>query len=570
MNIYYARQELKKKSIYDLPLRVVYYARVSTDKEEQKNSIINQKEHFEEFIKSNKNWKFCGGYVDDGISGIHAEKREEFQRMLSDAKAGKFDFIVTKEISRFARNTLDSIQYTRQLLSCGVCIWFQNDGINTIDDDSEFRLTIMAGVAQDEIRKLSSRVRFGHAQAIKNGVVLGNSHIYGYDKKDGCLTINPEEAEMVRLIFSRYATGAWSTPKLEKLLYEKGYRNYKGGRIDRGVIQHIITNPKYKGYYAGGKVKIIDMFTKKQEFLPEDEWNMFKDDGSRVPAIVEEDIWDKANEIFHKRGNAIKNRRSSFKTSNLFTGLIFCGNDDAPYWMKQRSIRGKDDVRWVCSHRIKNGASSCESFGLAESELKEIIAQVINTLEINVSDCVQRYVELFKRNIHKAHDGIDVDELKKKADDIKRKIDKILDYNLNGVLSDEEFILKKKEYTEQLNSITEKIRTVSEKDPSTQGIEAQIKKIQVELEKYRGIEAEDITLPVIHSLIEKIIVYPIAKKCARLNIKLKCGTEREEFYGCSGNMMLKIVPEQHIIFYRRSNRHENGKYPIKYEYSVIL
>ena len=295
MNIYHVRQQLRMKSIYDMNLRFVYYARVSSDKEEQKNSIVNQREYYEQFIKQNKNWKFCGGYVDDGISGMHAEKREEFQRMLSDARMGKFDFVITKEISRFARNTLDSIQYTRELLSCGVCVWFQNDNINTIDEDSEFRLTIMAGVAQDEIRKLSSRVRFGHAQAIKNGVVLGNSMLYGYDKKEGKLIINKEEAEMMRLIFKKYATGTWSTPKIEKLLYENGYRNHKGEKIDRGVIKNIIRNPKYKGLYAGGKVKIVDMFTKKQEFLPENEWNLFKDDGDRVPAIVSEDLWDRAN-----------------------------------------------------------------------------------------------------------------------------------------------------------------------------------------------------------------------------------------------------------------------------------
>ena len=139
MNIYHIRQLLKTKSIYDVGLRVAYYARVSTEKEEQKNSILHQKQHFENFIRANANWEFCGGYIDDGISGIHAEKREMFQKMISDAKDGRFDLIITKEISRFARNTLDSIQYTRQLLSFGVCVWFQNDNINTIDDDSEFQ-----------------------------------------------------------------------------------------------------------------------------------------------------------------------------------------------------------------------------------------------------------------------------------------------------------------------------------------------------------------------------------------------------------------------------------------------
>ena len=304
MNIYYARERLRTGSIFDLKLKVAYYARVSTEKMEQQVSIKHQQEYYEEFIRSNQNWTFSGAYIDDGISGMHAEKREEFQNMIQDAKLGRVDMIITKEISRFARNTLDSIQYTRELLSHGVCVWFQNDGINTIDEDSEFRLTIMAGVAQDELRKLSSRIKFGHARSIQNGVVLGN-RIYGYHKKDGKLTIVPEEAEMIRMIFRDYASGTMSTPKLEKKLWDMGYRNFKGGKINRDVIRNIIKNPKYKGYFCGGKVKVVDMFTKKQEFLPESKWVIFKDDGSRVPQIIDEETWEKANEYMKKRSEAI-------------------------------------------------------------------------------------------------------------------------------------------------------------------------------------------------------------------------------------------------------------------------
>ena len=547
MNIYHARQELRTKSIYDLPLRVVYYARVSTDKEEQKSSIVNQRQHFEEFIRGNKNWKFFGGYIDDGISGMHAEKREEFQRMISDAKAGKFDFILTKEIPRFARNTLDSIQYSRQLLSYGVCIWFQNDGINTIDEDSEFRLTIMSGVAQDEIRKLSSRVKFGHAQAIKRGVVLGNSMIYGYEKQHVKLVINPEEAEMVRLIFEKYATGTWSTPKIEKLLYDNGYRNHKGEKISRGVIRNIIKNPKYKGYYVGGKVKVIDMFTKKQEFLPESEWNMFRDDGSRVPAIVDEETWERANKIFARRGNAIKERRTAFKTDNLFTGIIFCGDDGAPYWMKQHYVRGTEDVKWVCSYRIKNGAKSCNSFGLAESELKEIVASIINLTEINVEKCVQTYMDIFRNVISDdCKSGPNIKNIETQIESIKEKMAKLLDYNLNGFISDNEFIRKNQECKEKLSALTEKISNVPPEKDTAKDLETKLRRISKELERYKGVKADDIELSIIHNLIEKIIVYPIdfASKKAKLEVHLKNGETQELQYGRSGNIMKKMIEAQ--------------------------
>ena len=206
MDIHSVRQMLKTKSIYDIPLRVTYYARVSSDSDEQLNSLGNQVSYYDEFIKRNPNWIFVPGYIDEGLSGISTKKRENFNRMIEDAAEDKFDLVITKEISRFARNTLDSIQYTRQLLNHGVGVFFQNDNINTLDEDSELRLSIMSSIAQDELRKLSSRVKFGHQQAIKDKVVLGNSRIFGYVKDGGKLVIDEEQAAMVRELFKLYAT----------------------------------------------------------------------------------------------------------------------------------------------------------------------------------------------------------------------------------------------------------------------------------------------------------------------------------------------------------------------------
>ena len=198
MDIHNIRLQLRQKTIYELQLRVTFYARVSTDSNEQLNSLTNQISYYEEMIKKNTAWTYVPGYIDEGLSGISTKKRENFHRMIDDAKAGKFDLILTKEISRFARNTLDSIQYTRDLLNAGVAVFFQNDNIKTIDEDSELRLSIMSSIAQDELRKLSSRVKCGHQQAIKEGVVLGNNRIFGYVKDDGRLVIDESEAPMVR------------------------------------------------------------------------------------------------------------------------------------------------------------------------------------------------------------------------------------------------------------------------------------------------------------------------------------------------------------------------------------
>jgi DNA invertase Pin-like site-specific DNA recombinase len=522
MNIYYVREKLRNCSIYDIELNVAYYARVSTEKVEQQASIKHQEEHFEELIHSNNRWKFAGSYIDDGISGIHADKREEFQRMLRDAKLGKIDMIITKEISRFARNTLDSIQYTRKLLSYGVCVWFQNDGINTIDDDSEFRLTIMAGVAQDEIRKLSSRVKFGHAQSIKNGVVLGH-RMYGYSNNQGKLEMVPEEADMVRMIFQDYASGI-STPRIEKKLWDMGYRSFKGGKINRDVIKNIIRNPKYKGYYCGGKVKVVDMFTKKQEFLPQSEWIMFKDDGSRVPQIIDETTWEKANAYLRERGEAIKSRRTSFKNENIFTGKLFCANDGAPYWMKQHYIRGKEDVRWVCSYKIKNGAASCTSFGLAESELKEVIADLINKSSENIDSILEEYFEILQSSIKNIPDNKnEISRLEKQIDLLKQKREKILEYNLDGKISDDEFISRNKEYVKQIKQIESHILEI-QNTKSPEPVEIQLSAIKEQLEKFKGVTPQDINRQIVNELFEKITVEPLAVTCATLTFQLRSGS----------------------------------------------
>lgn len=617
MNIYHIRQALRTKSIYDMDLRVAYYARVSTEKEEQKNSIKNQRSHFEELIKSNRHWIFSGGYIDDGISGIHAEKREEFQRMVKDAKNGKFDLLITKEISRFARNTLDSIQYTRELLSYGVCVWFQSDNINTADEDSEFRLTIMAGVAQDEIRKLSSRVRFGHAQSIKNGVVLGNSHIYGYDKEHGKLIINEAEAPMIRIIFDKYASGECSTPRLEKILYEMGYRNYKGGKISRTVIQHIITNPKYKGWYAGGKVKVIDMFTKKQEFLPEEEWYMFKDDGDIVPAIVSEKIWEQANRRFKERSENIKSHRTSFKEGNLFTGKIFCSNDGSTYWMKQHHVRGKEDVKWVCSHRIKNGSESCDSFPLSEHELKVMLSNIIQESAPDIESLVEKYVSIYEKiSTQKEFDNTkEIENLKNRIQSIKAKMEKILDYNLNGSISDDEFVRRNREYEKQIKSMEDCICELSKPQTDSGEIKIRLSHIADMVRNCANICADDITRIIIENMIDRILVTPTGEYKANIEFILNSGAEKLMLYtkkrklnvqnsegiheksleikesldlGCSDNVFLNMLseqqtldftgvlggtimlPERHMDFFRHLRSCEGHSLKVSYTYSLAI
>jgi len=371
---------------------------VSSESDEQLNSLGNQIQYYEDLIRRNTAWAFVPGYIDEGLSGISTKHRENFNRMVEDAAEDKFDLIITKEISRFARNTLDSIQFTRQLLSYGVGVFFQNDNINTFDEDSELRLSIMSSIAQDELRKLSSRVKFGHQQAIKNNVVLGNSRIFGYRKEDRRLVIDEEQAPMVRELFELYATDQYSMKQIETIFWEKGYRNLNGKKIAHTTMSNMISNPKYKGYYVGNKVKVMDMFTKKQKFLPPEEWVMFKDEtGEIVPAIVSEELWDQANAILRRRSDDVKNRQGICNHANLLTGKLYCTCCGTAYYRRESQDRqGNKNSKWVCSGKIKNGADSCDSFPIYEDEIKPLLLDVFRDTEASAEALIEEYVELYK------------------------------------------------------------------------------------------------------------------------------------------------------------------------------
>lgn len=403
MNIYQTANQMKiqHQTIYDLNITVTYYVRVSTLKEEQMSSVDNQVAHFEKLIKEHPNWSFNYGYIDK-VRGESAANRENFMRMIEDGKAGKFDLILTKEVSRFARNTIDSLTYTRDLLRCGVGVLFENDNICTIDTDAEFRLTIMSSIAQDEVRKLSERVKFGHKQSIQKGVVMGNSRIYGYDKNKGTLVINEKEAEMVRLIFNMYSSGRYALRAIERELYNRGYRSRNGNKINHNTIGAIINNPKYKGYYCGNKVKIADYRTKEQIFLPEEEWIMYKDETQKiVPAIVDENTWNLAHQLFTQRSNEVKNLVRGNKTTSVLSGKLYCTHHSAPLWRTSYSSpKNKNQIKyqWICREKKRGKSSDCPTFPIYENELYNLIKTFFLSIIDNIDEYTQAFIEEYKES----------------------------------------------------------------------------------------------------------------------------------------------------------------------------
>ena len=531
MDIHDIQQQLRTKSLYDIPLRVTYYARVSSESDEQLNSLGNQIQYYEDFIRRNAAWTFVPGYIDEGLSGISTKRRENFNRMIDDAAEDTFDLIITKEISRFARNTLDSIQFTRQLLGCGVGVFFQNDNINTFDEDSELRLSIMSSIAQDELRKLSSRVKFGHQQAIKNNVVLGNSRIFGYRKENRRLVIDEEQAPMVRELFELYATDQYSMKQIEALFWEKGYRNLNGKKIAHTTMSNMISNPKYKGYYVGNKVKVVDMFTKKQKFLPPEEWVMFKDEtGEIVPAIVSEELWEQANAILRRRSDDVKNRQGICNHANLLTGKLYCTCCGTAYYRRESQDRqGNKNSKWVCSGKIKNGADSCASFPIYEDEIKPLLLDVFHDTEASAEALIEEYVEMYRALDRGGRLGSQIAALHKKLATVEQKRMKLLTFNAQGKLDDADFLAMNKQCSAEAKTLQAQLDELTAQQESAGNMKQQLDTIRTVLRNAQKDAAKGvITKDFVARYIDKIFVTPEEDGSLRLDIKIFTGESCEK------------------------------------------
>ena len=532
MDIHSVRQMLRSKSIYDIPLRVTYYARVSSESDEQLNSLGNQISYYEDYIKKNMAWTFVPGYIDEGLSGISTKKRENFNRMVEDAAEDRFDLIITKEISRFARNTLDSIQFTRQLLASGVGVFFQNDNINTFDEDSELRLSIMSSIAQDELRKLSSRVKFGHQQAIKQNVVLGNSRIFGYQKDDKRLVIDEEQAVMVRELFELYATDEYSMKQIETIFWEKGYRNLNGKKIAHSTMANMIANPKYKGYYVGNKVKVVDMFTKKQKFLPPEEWVMFKDEtGEIVPAIVSEELWEAANAVLRRRSEDVKNRQGICNHANLLTGKLFCTHCGMPYYRREsKDKQGNVNSKWVCSGKINNGKESCASFPIYEKEIKPLLFEVFRDTKDVSAAMLAEYDEMYRRMTFSGNLTKKIEDAEAKMELARKKKSKLLELVALDSITPEDFKSMTAQCNSEIKSLDQELCELRQQAESSQEFRAHMEKIRSVLKAAETDVANGtITKEFIETFVDKIFVTPEEDRTMRLDIKIFTGDTTEKY-----------------------------------------
>ncbi|MBC8570752.1 recombinase family protein [Zongyangia hominis] len=524
MNVHRIRKEMRNgKSIFDLPLRVTFYARVSTDKDEQRNSLENQVQYYTELIQSKLNWTYVEGYIDEGISGTSTKKRDSFNRMIADAKAGRFDFIITKEISRFSRSTLDSIQYTQELLAHDVGVLFQNDNINTLDSDSEFRLVVMAGVAQDEVRKLSERLKFGFRQAIKNGHVLGNDQLWGYDKKDCVLTINEEEARVVRRIFDLYANQQMGIRRISQTLYDEGFTSRKGNAFNVLTIRHILCNPKYKGWYCANKSQTVDYRSKRKIFLDESEWVMYPDPS--IPAIVSEDLWDRAHALYKRRSRQMMSHQSAAEFHNRYpySGKIICGEHGASFHRQVlKSTKGEKEV-WQCRVYRNRGRAACPAPQLRTTELDQIMARIFDQLAQDQQAIVDAVVKVIQ-SVPDEHDyGRDALRIEEDLSAIRAKKDRLLEMSMAQALTIEEFKRRNDSFNEQVKGLEERLELLRSEEQKGRRSAQQLRNIKTALEEElsfkNGINSALVTTILDHIVVKK----GSTKEEVRLEIHLKFG-----------------------------------------------
>lgn len=524
MNVLRIRSEMRNgKSIFDIPLRVTFYARVSTDKDEQLNSLENQVQYYTELIKSKPNWTYVEGYIDEGISGTSTKKRDSFLRMIRDAKAGRFDFIITKEISRFSRSTLDSIQYTQELLEHDVGVLFQNDNINTLDSDSEFRLVVMAGVAQDEVRKLSERLKFGFRQAIKNGHVLGNDRLWGYNKKDCVLTINESEAQIIRLIFDLYANKQMGIRRISQKLYEEGVTSRKGNEFNVLTIRNILCNPKYKGWYCANKSQTVDYRNKRKVFLDESEWVMYPDPS--IPAIVSEELWDRANALYKRRSEQMMSHQSAAEFHNRYSysGKIICEEHNASYHRRVlKSAKGEKEI-WECKIYRSHGKAACSAPQLRTTELDQIMAQIFERLIQNKQDVVDTVMKVIQSVPDENDYARDIQRIEEDLSALNAKKDRLLEMSMADAITIEEFKRRNDGFNEQIEKLEQQLADIQIEEQKNKRSAEQLEKIKTALEQELSFE-NGINSELVTTILDYIVVKKgSTKKEVHLDIHLKFG-----------------------------------------------
>ena len=496
-------------------MKVASYCRVSTDKEDQANSFEAQQRYFQEYIARNPHWELYAIYADEGTSGTSTRKRAQFNRMIQDAHAGKFQLILTKEVSRFSRNIVDTLSYTRELKRIGVAVEFVTDHINTMDGDGELRLSIMATMAQDESRKTSSRVVWGQTRQMEKGVVFGRS-LLGYDVKDGKLSIEPEGAEIVRLIFQKYAVEQVGTAEIARFLNREGYRTYHGGKWKSGAIIKILKNEKYVGDLVQKKTYTPDYLTHEKR-TNRGQVPQIRIENHHVP-IISREVWHLARKRL-KQNNKHGAGENGHSNRYVFSGKIKCALCGASFVGRMRTLGDGTRVRrWSCGTAVREGTDGCQIGKLVrDDDAMRMLKLAIRSLPMDAKPIMDNVTALALEAIRAGNSGTrdDPERLRFELDRLQRKKEAVLDHYISGDILKEDMEAMKSRYENQIKSYGEQLEKAQAQQGDADDTVLLKQKIQAEISALLDYQVESEMLS--KTLLKDLTVFPDKHLELRLN-----------------------------------------------------
>lgn len=537
--------------------KMVFYGRVSTQHEAQIDALGNQMQWYEDQMKYHPNWNLVGRYIDEGITGTSAKKRPDFMRMINDAKQGQFDLIVTREVCRFARNTVDTLMLTRELKTYGVEVYFVSDNIWTMDGDGELRLSIMATMAQEESRKISERVRAGQQVSREKGVLYGNGNIlgYDYDKDNKTYVINSEQAETVRMIYDLYLQGN-GMMLICKELTRLGRKTPNGStKWFCSSISHILRNATYKGYICYNKSKTTNYLDKKRiKNLDDDTIVMVK---GNFEAIISEEQWNECarvrnEKVIHFNTSKGEPRRVGFSgTAHLWTDKLRCrcGAGYSRYtWRRLQNgtpvygyhclSRTADPAKKVIDDNQIRIVKTCDAIALCEWKLELMAKKIFELVWGDQKDSVLkacRMIELCTAQARKTNQAQVVDNEGKIAKIKQRKM------RYSQMYADGD--LNREEYKELCQKADDEIQSLQEKPvhvfvPQVSAT-TKMSEVKQALEKLVNIDGPKISDELIDEFVE--VVTPISNNHFRW--KMNFGKKKGHF----DRTDMMVIQEQPII-----------------------
>lgn len=525
-------------------LRVAAYCRVSTDSEEQISSYESQVKYYKEKIEERDDWKLVKIFADEAISGTKIDKREDFQRMINSALAGEIDLIMTKSISRFARNTLDTLKYVRLLKEQNVAIYFEEENINTLTMDGELLLTILSSVAQQEVHNTSEHVKKGLKMKMQRGELIGFQGClgYDYDTKSRALTINKEEAETVRYIFRRYIDGAGATV-IARELKELGYKTKNGSLEWRssGVLG-IIENEKYMGDVLLGKTFTVDPISKRR-LVNFGESDQFYLENHHDP-IVSKEVFRQANEIRKKKAcprrgvNQYNDKtREKITRAYSFSSMLQCGycRSTLTRRVKYNSKSNPQMRTWQCVTATKSGKEKCNhSLAVDEDLLKKAFLESINALiDQDDSQQMREFLDTVESTILSSSPAKKITDLEARISNLEKQKDNIVELRVSGIVSKEDCEKKYASISKEIEMVKGELARYQDKKREQSEVKGKLKAFKETILRHKKID--EFQREILETTVDKIIVGGFDSEGNpdphRLNFIFKCGVSEKDYIG---------------------------------------